>query len=31
MTMDPRQDHLHWELDAGPSDTLQVTVDDTAA
>jgi len=28
--MGPRQDHLHWELDAGPSDTLQVTVDDTA-
>jgi hypothetical protein len=28
--MENRQDHLHWELDAGPRDTLQITVDQMA-
>jgi len=28
--MPPRQDHLHWELNAGPRDTLQITIDQSA-
>jgi hypothetical protein len=28
--MDPRVDHLHWELTVSPRDTLEITVDQPA-